>query len=544
MIARLIKVMVSESKGVRTGILINVLCGCVAVALSLLAVWATREIVSAACAGNRQKLTATGVMFCLFIIGRILATKCGQRTEAWCIPRMSNALRSRLFHKVMMSGYKAESDLHSADVVSRLSSDVGNLSSTVCSAVPSLTVAAVSFAGAFVYLAFLAPVISVIVAVLMPVAILVGKLPAAKTYRLSAEIRDAETDISRQLQDNVSHKELITTIGYSGRASEEFRESQNRFFRLTMRRNDLGLIAGGAVTLGFMAGYAVMFLYCANGILESTVSFATMTALLQLTAMVQRPVVDMSHMITPFVKAAVSADRIGELEHLYCKKPESRIKYAKNIEFKNIWFKYNEESAYILKAFDDTLPVGKVTALYGETGIGKTTILRLLMGLYQPESGDIYSPFAGRNSQNIVYVPQGNSLISGTVMTNLMMGDPHASSKDIEKALYIADAEFIWKLPEGIMTKCGENGYGFSEGQAQRLAVARGIIRFMRLKKENDNSPVMLLMDEPTSSLDPETESTMLNRMMSFLKGETIVIVTHKATIRNYTDKIIELIRS
>lgn len=538
MIAKLIKVIFRESKGVRTGIIINVLCGCITVALSLLVVWSTREIVSAACDGNREKLTATGVMFCLFLAGRILTAKFGQRLEAWCITRMSNVLRSRLFHKVMMGGYNVESDLHSADVVNRLSADVGNLSSTVCSTVPALIVSAVSFICAFVYLAVLAPVIAIIVAALMPVAILTGKLPAAKTYRLSAGIRDAETDIFRQLQDNVSHKELITTIGYSDRASEEFHESQNRFFRLTMQRNDLGLIAGGAVTFGFMAGYAVMFLYCAYGLLDSTVSFATMTALLQLTAMVQRPVVDMSHKITPFVKAAVSADRIEALELQYCKKPDSVIKYGENIAFKNVWFRYNDASAYILKAFDDTIPVGKVTALYGETGKGKTTILRLLLGLYQPREGEIYSPFAGCNSQNIIYVPQGNSLLSGTVETNLLMGNPDASLEDIGKALYLADAEFIWQLPDGVMTKCGENGYGFSEGQAQRLAIARGIIRFMRLKKEK-KSPIMLLMDEPTSALDPETEATMLDRTISYCKGETIVIVTHKNSIRKYADKVI-----
>ncbi len=540
MIARLVNIILRESKGVRTGIMINILCGCITVALSLLVVWATREIVNAACTGEREVVRSAGILFCLFLLGRILSAKAGQRLEAWCITRMSDRLRARLFDKVMSSGCNAQSDLHSADVVSRLSGDVGNLSSAVCSTFPALIVAAVSFAGAFVYLAMLAPLIAVVVAVLMPVAILVGKLPAAKTYRLSAEIRDAETDIYRQLQDDVNHRELISTIGYSANASEEFRRSQKRFFRLTMRRNDLGLVAGGAVTFGFMAGYAVMFLYCAHGILEYTVSFATMTALLQLTSMVQRPVVDMSHKISPFVRAAVSADRIETIEKRYTRRPESIIKYGENIRFDNVWFKYNDSSPYILYGFNISIQAGKVTALYGETGKGKTTILRLLLGLNQPEKGEIYSPFAGCNSQNMVYIPQGNTLISGTVMTNLMMGNPCASLKEIEKALYLADAEFIMNLPESFMTKCGENGYGFSEGQAQRIAVARGLIRLMHLKKENGNR-VLVLMDEPTSALDPETESTMLNRIILCFKEETFVIVTHKDSLRKYADQAIIL---
>lgn len=539
MIARLIKVLYRESRGTRIGIIINVLCGCVAVVLSLMVVWATREIVSAACIGDREKVVVTGTMFCLFLLGRLLSGKCGQRIEAWCITRMSNKLRSRLFDKVMASGY-SDSDLHSADVVSRLSADVGNLSSTICSTVPALIVSALSFIGAFIYLAILAPMIAAIVAILMPVAILVGKLPAARTYKLTADIREAETDIYRQLQDDVNHKVLISTIGYSAKASGDFRRSQNRFFRLTMRRNDLGIIASGAVAFGFMAGYAVMFLYCAYGILDSTVSFATMTALLQLTAMVQRPVVDMSHKITPLVKAGVSVDRIEALENQYDARPASVIEPGDNITFQNVWFKYNDASRYILNGFNETIPVGAVTAIYGETGIGKTTILRLILGLCNPERGTIYSPFGGCNAHNIIYIPQGNSLISGTVKTNLLMGNPNASSEEIENALYLADAEFILSLPESIMTKCGENGYGFSEGQAQRIAIARGIIRFMRLKKEK-KSPVMLLMDEPTSSLDSETEATMLDRIISYCKDETIVIVTHKNCIRKYAHNLIQI---
>ena len=536
MIARLLR----ESKGIRTGIACNVICGCLTVGLSLLVVWSTREIVSAACSADRGRLTAMGIAFSLFLLGRILSSKCGQRIEAWCITRLSNRMRRRLFDKVMSSGFNSGKELHSADVVSRMSADVASLSMTLGSTIPALIVSGVSFAGAFLYLAFLAPMVAVIVAVLMPVAIIIGKLPASRTYRLTSEIREAETDVYRQLQDDVNHRVVISTIGYTDKAAEEFRRSQSRFFTLTMRRNDLGLLAGGAVTFGFMAGYAVMFLYCAYGLWDGTVSFATMTALLQLTAMVQRPVVDMSHKVTPLIRVKVSVERIEKLENQYHAKPESVVRYGSEIAFRNVWFRYDGASAYVLRGFDCVMPTGEVTAIYGGTGIGKTTILRLLLGLCRPERGEIYSPFAGSKARNMVYIPQGNTLFSGTVDFNLRMGNPEASPDMIEKALTLAAAEFVLELPEGIMTKCGENGYGFSEGQAQRIAIARGIIRLLRLKQESDD-PLLILMDEPTSSLDSETATVMLDRMLSYFKKETFVIVTHKESIRGYAGNVISL---
>ena len=538
MVLKVIRILYLDSRGVRCAICGNVACGVASVVLSLLSVWATKEIVACACAGHKNALTGMSVMFCLFMLGRLLASKCGQRIEAWSVARLSNRMRSNLFQKVMGAGFGAGQELHSADVVSRLSADVGSITSTICSTIPAIIVSAISFAGAFVYIAVLAPAIAVAVAVVMPMAVLVGKIPASRTYRLTAEIRSVETDMYRQLQDGTAHRLLISTIGYARKAAEEFSKRQSVFFRHTMKRNDLGLVAGGAVSLGFMTGYAVMFLYCAYGIVDSAVSFATMTALLQLTAMVQRPVVELSHKISPLVRTGVSVERIMELEKHYGAKPQSAIRHGDEIVFNNVSFRYNDSARYILKDYYEKIPTGKVTAVYGETGIGKTTLFRLLLGICQPEQGEVISPFDDSDHRNIVYIPQGNSLISGTVKTNLLMGDPDVSDEAMQKALCLAGAEFVFSLPDGILTKCGENGHGFSEGQAQRIAVARGIVRYMFLKKKGAG-PVLLLMDEPTSSLDPETEALMLGRIMTYLKGETVVIISHRGDIKKYADKVI-----
>ena len=540
MILKLIKILYRDSRGVRGAVCANVACGVAGVALSLLAVWATREIVAYACAADKHGLTAMSVLFCLFLLGRLVISKCGQRIEAWSVTRLSNRLRSGLFEKVMAGRFDSRRELHSADVVNRLSTDVGNITSAICSTIPAIIVSAISFGGAFVYIAALAPVIAVVVAVLMPVAIGIGKLPASRTYRLTAEIRSIETDMYRQLQEGIGHRLLYSTIGYARRAADEFGRCQASFFRRTMQRNDLGLFSGGAVTFVVIAGYAVMFLYCAFGIVDSTVSFATMTALLQLTAMVQRPVVDLSHKVSPLVRTGVSVERIEELKELYEPREKSVIRYGNDIVFDNVSFRYHDDTRYILKDYSETIPAGRTTALFGETGIGKTTLFRLLLGICRPQPGAIFSPFDKANSRRIIYIPQGNTLISGTVETNLRMGNPDASAEAMEKALYLAGADFVLSLPDGMLTKCGENGYGFSEGQAQRIAVARGIARYMLLKQESA-APVLLLMDEPTSALDTETETQMLGRLMPYLRGETIIIISHRATIEKYADKVISL---
>lgn len=531
-----------ETRGVRRGIAGNALCGILAVGLSLTVVALTREIVSAACDGNVTTVGRLAVALCLAMVVRLLANRFGARLDAWCITRFSNRMRSDLFGRIMNHCAEVDHGLHSADAVNRLSVDVAAVSAAACSTFPSMVVSACSLVGSFVFLVILAPAVAVVVTLLMPVAILAGKGFTGRTTRLTRQIREEETGIYRMMQENISHRVLVSTLGYTSEAEAGFRERQDRFFGLTMRRNDLSLWSGGAVSFGFMAGYAVMFLYCAYGLADGTVSFATMTALLQLAAMVQRPAVELSGKITPLIRAGVSMDRIEEIRQIYgseCDRSSAPLLTTPDISIDHVTFAYGADSDLVFRDFNETIPTGKITSIYGTTGSGKTTLLKLLLGLRRPQSGRIGTPFPIADG-HVVYVPQGNTLLSGTILSNLLMGNPEVTEAEIREALHLSAADFVNDLPDGLNTVCGELGHGLSEGQAQRIALARGLIRLMDLRRRNPGQ-TLLLLDEPTSALDTATEELLCNRLFPSLKDTTVIIITHKSIPGQHSDKTIVL---
>ena len=213
------------------------------------------------------------------------------------------------------------------------------------------------------------------------------------------------------------------------------------------------------------------------------------------------------------------------------------------IEFSNVDFRYKEDSRWIYRNFSHDFAPGSVTAVIGETGAGKSTLLRLLLSTLTPNSGSItfYSTdndtlkscYASPQTRaNCVYVPQGNSLISGTIRYNLLLGKTDATDKEMEEALYLAAADFVIRdFPNGLDTLVGEGGMGVSEGQAQRIAIARSFLRPGKV----------ILMDEPTSALDGETEKLFLERLSSQSYGKTIIIVTHKQEICKYVQEVIKV---
>lgn len=259
-----------------------------------------------------------------------------------------------------------------------------------------------------------------------------------------------------------------------------------------------------------------------------TVTFGVMTAFMQLVAMVQRPVVDLAGKIPVIIRAQVSRQRLDEILTLPTENTTQLAALQGNVgvRFTDVTFRYPDSERDVLKDFSSDFKPSELSLIMGETGIGKSTLLLLMLGILKPQKGkvEVYSDNGKRmecsemTRSNFTYVPQGNSLLSGTVRSNLLMADPAASDQEMKEALHAAAADFVLQLPEGLDTPCGERGQGFSEGQAQRIAIARGL-----LKKGG-----IIVLDEPTSALDPATEKILMERLRSHAKGKTIIIVTHR----------------
>ena len=520
-----------ESKGVRGRIAATALLGCATTGAALLFVWVTKTIVDTAVRSPESPL---GWLIALLVGSLLLqlgSTTLAGRLEAECITRFSNALRGRLFSRLMRARRGGRSQMHTGDAVSRLTGDVGTASTTLASTLPGMASTAVKLIAAFIFMATLDVRMALCLVVIMPLALLASKIYLKKTRRLTREIREAESRLQQQMQEDLQHRLMMSTMGRTDASVESFRERQRRFFTLTMRRNDISLFSGGMVSAGFMAGYAVAFLWCAFGLRSGAVSFGMMTAFLQLVSQVQRPVVDLARRVPALVAASVSVERLQTLFALPVEADEAsrRLKGGVGVRFEGVCFAYPDDTegrSVVSDMTRDFVP-GSLTSIGGPTGAGKTTLLMLMTGLLTPDKGQVtlYST-EGEEAVpspatrcNFAYVPQGNSLMSGTVRENLLMAAPDASDAEMEKALRLACADFVLALPEGLDSPCGERGAGFSEGEAQRIAIARGLLA----------PGQVLLLDEPTSALDSATETRLLANLSESAGGKTVVMVTHRS---------------
>ncbi len=527
-----------ESRGVRVYSVLVSLAGMGGIACSLCFVWTTKHVIDIATGVSDDSFGAAVAMMLSALAGQLLFNVLGKRAGVVCTTRFSNRLRAHLFRTMLFSRWRGRERFHSADVIGRLLTDVSTVSGMVGATIPGVAVTLVQLLAAFVFLLCLNAKMAAVLVVIMPMALACSKLYMKRSHRLTRRIRAEETEINRISQEGLQHRVLIATLKNPEGYVEKFRGAQERFYALVMKRNDISLFASTAVTAGFMGGYTVAFLWCANGLMTGTVTFGMMTAFLQLVAQVQRPVVDLAGRVPAFVNAGVAIERIDEAREEGAEDGDAALPVPSlnhrtvedlprgEVRLVNVGFVYPDGNDEAFTGVSYVFKAGSMTAVAGDTGAGKTTLLMLMLGFAEPTKGRVIG--AGRD---MVFVPQGNSLMSGTVRENLLMGDPDADDARMRAALHAACADFVLDLPEGLDTGCGERGGGFSEGEAQRIAIARGLL----------GEGKVMLLDEPTSALDPATESVLMGRLRDATKGKTLIIVTHREQTMAACDGVLKI---
>ena len=316
---------------------------------------------------------------------------------------------------------------------------------------------------------------------------------------------------------------------------------QNTEYGQVIARTRINIFARTTVGAAFSYGYIAAFLWGVYGIYRKMSTFGTMTAFLQIVGQIQRPVVNLTRQIPSFIYATASIDRLMELEASPKEETgeQQMVGGVAGIRLKGLSFRYDDGDKDVFTGLDFDFAPRSRTAIVGETGIGKSTLVRLMLSVLRPTGGriEIYGE-EGESYEaspmtrcNIVYVPQGNTLLSGTIRDNLRLGDPDASEERMWWALDTAEAHFVADLPDGLDTICGEKGAGLSEGQAQRIAIARGLLR----------PGSILLMDEFSSSLDPETEARLVGNLGREGSGKTIVFITHREGVVASCDRVLNL---
>lgn len=457
--------------------------------------------------------------------------------------KLKNRLRKRLFDILLHIQSDGGARHHSGDVLNRLQEDVRVVSSAFASSLPNLLGTAIQLIAALIFLMTLEPMLAIVVIIVVPAGMLIGKFVTRKIRHLTLDIRQSDSKVQSHLQESLQHITLLQSMEYTDTSNSTLENLQGRLYGNELRRTKFSVISRIFMALAFQSGQTIAFLWGVWGISAGTVTYGMMTAFLQLVGQIQRPLVDMSSQLPSLIHATASIDRIMELESL----PREDVSDSQIIEgvvgirLSDVSFAYPDSTSDVLHDFSYDFKPGTRTAIVGPTGVGKSTMIRLLLSFLKPQKGviemysDKASPVAVSPALrgNLVYVPQGNSLFSGTIRDNLLMGNPEASDEQLNDALKTAAADFVFDLPYGIDTQCFEAGAGLSEGQAQRIAVARALLR----------PGSILLLDEFSSALDAETETALMERLTESLPDHTMIFITHREKIIDYCDSVLRLVK-
>jgi ABC-type multidrug transport system fused ATPase/permease subunit len=526
------------SNGMRLRIAHRATCGILHVGVSLLFIWVSKHIIDIATGQTVGSFSNYALLLISCVIMQLLLSASIRRIEELSFIDLNNKLRQRLFNHVMISRWMGREGIHTGDILNRIERDVSSIADLLCRIIPSVLITLVRLTAAFAFLLYLDIRLAAVLFFIMPIALLISKSYVKKMRKLSKDIRNTDSRLQSFLQENIQHRTLISSLERTNEASENLDSLQDGLYNQIKQRTNFSIFSRSMVQLGFASGYTTAFLWGAMGLINGSISFGTVTAFLQLVNQVQRPIVELGNYIPSFIQGYIAIERLDELTSLEIEEQGTPIKLEgkPGVRIENVSFSYTENEQNIIQNFSHDFTPGSLTAIIGETGVGKSTLMRLLLALLLPDNGKVIFYNNEREVSaspltrcNIVYVPQGNTLLSGSIRDNLLLGKPDATEDELRQALHIAVADFVYDLPLGLDTQCGELGAGFSEGQAQRIAIARGLLR----------PGGIMLLDEPTSSLDKDTEQLLLSRLAEQANSKTVILVTHKeATVQFCTSSI------
>ena len=526
------------SNGMRLRIALRATCGILHVGVSLLFIWVSKHIIDIATGQAVGSFSNYALLLISCVIMQLLLSASIRRIEELSFIDLNNKLRQRLFNHVMISRWMGREGIHTGDILNRIERDVSSIADLLCRIIPSVLITLVRLTAAFAFLLYLDIRLAAVLFFIMPIALLISKSYVKKMRKLSKDIRNTDSRLQSFLQENIQHRTLISSLERTNEASENLDSLQDGLYNQIKQRTNFSIFSRSMVQLGFASGYTTAFLWGAMGLINGSISFGTVTAFLQLVNQVQRPIVELGNYIPSFIQGYIAIERLDELTSLEIEEQGTPIKLEgkPGVRIENVSFSYTENEQNIIQNFSHDFTPGSLTAIIGETGVGKSTLMRLLLALLLPDNGKVifYNNECEVSASpltrcNIVYVPQGNTLLSGSIRDNLLLGKPDATEDELRQALHIAVADFVYDLPLGLDTQCGELGAGFSEGQAQRIAIARGLLR----------PGGIMLLDEPTSSLDKDTEQLLLSRLAEQANSKTVILVTHKeATVQFCTSSI------
>lgn len=519
--------------------ILNAAIGLLSVVVSLAQVWAVQHAIDVASGHAEGSIYwSVGVMALLVLCGFVLRI-CSIWVRNILGIKAQNRMQQRMLDRILRSEWTGKESHHSGDVLNRLEQDVGTVVSFLTETIPNTISVVAMFVGAFLYLFSMDKVLAFVIVGIIPVFVLLSKLYIGQMRRLTQQVRDSDSKVQSVLQETIQHRMLIKTLESDSIMVDRLESTQSELRHRVVKRTAFSVVSNFILNAGFSVGYLIAFLWAALRMADQTLTFGGMTAFLQLVNRIQGPARDLTRLAPVFVGVFTAAERLMELEENPLEEQGDPIPLTApcGVRLEHITYAYDDGDSNVIELLDFDFYPGSCTAVLGETGAGKTTLIRLILALLHPNEGKVilYNQQEQKELSplmrcNFVYVPQGNTLMSGTIRDNLRLGKLNATEEEIKAALEMSCASFVMELPDGLDTVCTEAGGGLSEGQAQRISIARALLR---------NRPIMLF-DEATSALDPETERQLLHNILSN-HDKTVIFITHRPAVVDYCDQTLHL---
>lgn len=513
---------------------VNIVLGVTDVLIGLLEVWLTKQLIDSATSGRSWAFADGGWLslpaLAAMLLACMLLSVALAYTVRWLRAKLSirslNRLQAGEYARLLQAPWLYLRKQHSGTLTNTLIDDIDTVSAFLSEQFPALITSVLQFVGAFVFLCVLDWRLALVIVVVTPAIIFAAQLYIRRMRRHRHQVRVDEASIQAFIQESLQHSLMLKALNRTTYASALLDEQHDCYQQSFMRMTRYSALAMVLVRSAFVAGYLIAFFWGAYSLSVQAITFGAMIAFVQLVGRIQQPMRTLVGYVGTFVNVSTAAERLCSLQNVSAPLPAREKSGEGLLVVNDLSFTYPDSNEPVLSHINATIPAGSLTVVVGKTGIGKTTFVQLLLGLLPAPEGSITVPVQG-----LTYVPQGNTLLSGTIRYNLLFGNPAATDEAMRKALHLADADFVLNDERGLDYPCGERGSGLSEGQAQRIAIARALLIDAQV----------LLLDEAFSALDTPTAQTILNNIRTARPAQTIICITHRESLIPHADQVIQL---
>lgn len=534
---------IDNSRGIRLNILVRIMAGLLQTGLALCVVWLSKRLIDdVAMRGTMSEMAVQALLIAAAVVAGVSIRQLNQYLANKAFIKKVAELRLTIFSQLFNRRLFEANDIHSGDVTSRMAKDIDAVSETLAVQLPQVVVMTIQLVGAFLLMRWFDSRLAWALILITPLAIIIGKYISHRLKRITLSIREDESRIMARIQESVELNVVLRALQGERWMQDRVEELQDRQTANYIRRSRFMVFSRFALGCTFGLGYMLAFVWGAYGLRTGAITFGVMTSFLQLVGQIQQPILSLLGAFPSIIYSTASIDRLKEMEHgeekQSCDGEDITTRTLLGIRMDNVTFRYAKGDREVMSNFSHDFRPGTKTAILGTTGAGKTTLFRLILNFIQPDSGEVtfygngFTHAADKSMRkNVVFVPQGNTLISGTIRNNLLMAKPDASDEELHTALHTSCADFVFDLPQGIDTVLSEHGGGLSEGQAQRIAIARGLLR----------PGAVFLLDEISSALDEDTERALFSRLFAARPSTTILLITHRKKVASLCDERLEI---